>query len=258
MTHRGLRARGLAVASLLVVLVAPHAEPEPGRPGEGGGRHGLDGVRAPRSTTARSPTTASSGIDDDRGRHLGRRLIGVAVTFAVCAGLVCWPRRSTRRVAEAAEADVAGGHAPPLLSTPSARCPGCAPQCKVTARSVRLRGRRDAAGAVWAFGVLRRAHRGRGPASAGCRSGSWPGGSDRGAVRRVRPAAAARRRGAAGRGARASLSSRACGRRGTSWSRARSASAATVVLASTTPVPQLLGGLERLRVPRVLVAIAAS
>ena len=33
--------------------------------------------------------------------------------------------------------------------------------------------------------------------------------------------------------------------------------AATVVLASTTSIPQLLGGLERLRVPRVLVAITA-
>jgi cobalt/nickel transport system permease protein len=32
--------------------------------------------------------------------------------------------------------------------------------------------------------------------------------------------------------------------------------AASIVLASTTPVPQLLAGLERLRVPRVMVAIA--
>jgi cobalt/nickel transport system permease protein len=33
--------------------------------------------------------------------------------------------------------------------------------------------------------------------------------------------------------------------------------AASIVLASTTPIPQLLDGMERLRVPRVMVAITA-
>ena len=90
---------GLAVAVVLVVLVAPNANPNPDGLEKVAADKGIDtGVTDHALGGGPFADYGTSGVDNTWVATWIAGLLGVAVTFVVCAGLVMLARR-TRRVA---------------------------------------------------------------------------------------------------------------------------------------------------------------
>ena len=237
---------------------------EPRRAGEGRRRHGHRRAtpRPAPSPAARSPTTASTGVDHDGARHRRRRA-----------------RRRRRDVRRGAPALVlrasAGGDRPPSRAAPTRRADvGGAAPAPAGARRGTAAPPRPAVQAAGDGAVRRSPSWPRRRSSSG-RSACSPGWSCwRPLIGRVPLLGVARRlvievpfllfavllpllgRDRTRRGARPA----ACREPGlwAAWNIVAKGTigvAASIVLASTTSVPHLLAGLERLRVPRQLVAI---
>ena len=172
---------GVAAALALVVLLAPRANPNPDGLEKVAADKGIDAAAQPTtpSPTARSPTTGSSGVDNDVLGTGVAGLVGVAVTFVVGAGcrLVVRRRRARRPPPVAvAGADVGGAPPPPRCSTHRAAAPACRRSARWRRPAVRVRRRRHAARAVLGVRRLRRARRAGRADRAGAARSSSPGG----------------------------------------------------------------------------------
>ncbi len=257
---------GLAVAAALVILVAPR-QLQPRRAREGRRRHGHRRRRpgATRRTPARSPTTAPTASSHAALGTAVAGLVGIAVTFAVCAGLVLVvrrrrnPRRRRRRHSRPRTADVGGAHRH-LLVHHEGPLHRVAPQAS-SSRTV-----------LFVVAVVATPKEGSSGRSA-CSPGWW---CSPALIGRAVALGVARRLvievpfllfavllpflGAIPR-SRCSGSQLSEPGLWAAWNIVAKGTigvAASIVLASTTSVPHVLLGLERLRVPRQLVAITAS